>query len=196
MPINKLKSAGIENNTIQGEDIATGGVDGNNVASNAVDTNKIVSESITTTQISNSAGITNSQLASSSFTINGVSVSLGGSVNITGSLDWQPIVVADGSTQVTLESKKGYFIDTNNGNIEAFLPTSPSLGDNVVIVDYGGNFGNSNLILNSGGKKIAGNLATGVGPNEFALNTTNRVYEFVFLDDTNGWLVKTATVIS
>ena len=34
------------------------------------------------------------------------------------------VTVADGSTQLTAEAGKGYFLDTNAGVIEVFLPTS------------------------------------------------------------------------
>jgi hypothetical protein len=37
--------------------------------------------------------------------------------------------VADGSTQVVATAGNGYFLDTNAGVIEVFLPSSPTRGD-------------------------------------------------------------------
>ena len=59
--------------------------------------------------------ISNSQLANSSVTINGTSVSLGGSITLPEPPDWQAVTVADGSTQLTATAGKGYFLDTNTG---------------------------------------------------------------------------------
>jgi len=128
--------------------------------------------------------ISNSQLANSSVTINGTSVSLGGSITLPEPPDWQAVTVADGSTQLTATAGKGYFLDTNTGVIEVFLPTSPSRGDFVVLVDYSGTFGTNQAIVNTGGKNI--DSTTG---SEFKLTTNNTIAYFVYVDAAKGWLV-------
>jgi len=196
MAINRVKSAGIQDATITGDDIATNTIANSNVATNAVSSTNIASGVITTTQINSSAGITNSQLASSSFTINDTAVSLGSSGTITGGLEWQAKVVADGSTQLNTSAGKGYFLDTNAGVIEVFLPSSPSLGDSVVIVDYGGQFATNNVIVNTGGQLID---STAGGPgtsNDFFLDTSNSVTEFLYTDSSRGWILITSTTIA
>ena len=94
-------------------------------ADNSVDTRTIKDGTIVAQDVSGS--ITNAKLTNSSVTINGSSVSLGGSTSFSVYLDWQAVVVADGSTTLTAEAGKGYFLDTNAGVIEVFLPTSPQV---------------------------------------------------------------------
>jgi len=99
-------------------------------------------------------------------------------------LDWQAVQVADGSTQVNAESGKGYFLDTNVGVIEVFLPTSPSRGDVVGLVDYAGTFATNKVIVNTGGANID-STATG----DVQLTTNNAIVECVYVDSAKGWLV-------
>ena len=54
-----------------------------NIANNAITTDKILDATISNADISSSAAIANSKLANSAITINGSSVSLGGSTTIT-----------------------------------------------------------------------------------------------------------------
>ena len=68
--------------------------------------------------------------------------------------------------------------------LEVFLPTSPSRGDFVVLVDYSGTFGTNQAIVNTGGKNI--DSTTG---SEFKLTTNNTIAYFVYVDAAKGWLV-------
>jgi hypothetical protein len=149
----------------------------------AVGASNITPGAITTTQISPSAAITNAQLANSSITINGNAVSLGGS--ITAGTDWQAVTVADGSTTLNAVAGKGYFLDTNTGVIEVFLPTSPVRGDTVVLADYSGTFATNKVIVNTGGALIDSTVGS-----EVQLTTNNIIAEFVYTDSAKGWLVK------
>ena len=195
MPINRVKSAGIENNTIKGDDVSTNTIDTAKLGG-SITGDKITDGVIDNNKINTSAAIANDKLANSSFTLNGVNISLGGSTTISGSLDWQPVIVADGSTQQNLESGKAYFMDTNSGVIEAFLPASPSLGDTITILDYGQQFSTNKVVINTQGQKINGATGDGVGPNEFELTRSNGVFELVYLDTDKGWIVKTSTTIT
>ena len=89
-----------------------------------------------------------------SFTISGTSVSLGASSSIGVLVSWQAVTVADGSTTLTAEAGKGYFLDTNTGVIEVFLPSSPNRGDVIILVDYSGTFATNQAIINTGGQLI------------------------------------------
>jgi hypothetical protein len=148
----------------------------------AVNADKIADGTIQNQDVSGS--ISNDKLANSSFTINGTSVSLGASQSIITYLDWQAVQVADGSTQVNAESGKGYFLDTNAGVIEVFLPTSPSRGDVVGLVDYAGTFGTNQLIINTGGINIDSTVGS-----EFKVTTNNAIVECVYVDSAKGWLI-------
>jgi hypothetical protein len=152
--------------------IGTGAVKSNNIADGTIQNQDV------------SGSISNDKLANSSFTINGTSVSLGASQSVITYLDWQAVQVADGSTQVNAESGKGYFLDTNAGVIEVFLPTSPSRGDVVGLVDYAGTFGTNQLIINTGGINIDSTVGS-----EFKVTTNNAIVECVYVDSAKGWLV-------
>tara|TARA_Y100001972_G_C7629631_1_gene315992 strand:- start:27 stop:1496 length:1470 start_codon:yes stop_codon:yes gene_type:complete len=152
-------------------------------ADQSVDTRTIKDGTIIAQDVSGS--ITNAKLANSSISINGSSVSLGGSASIIVFLDWQAVTVADGSTTLTAEAGKGYFLDTNAGVIEVFLPSSPSRGDTIALVDYSGTFATNQLIINTGGQKIDSSTSG----SEFKVTTNNSIVELVYVDANKGWQV-------
>jgi hypothetical protein len=164
MAISKINSRSIQDGTVVGADITPG--------------------TVTNAKISPSAAIANAKLANSSITISGSSVSLGGSVTVNAAIDWQAVTVADGSTTVNCVAGKGYFLDTNAGVIEAFLPTSPTRGDRVVLADYSGTFATNQAIVNTGGE-----LLDSTAGNDFKLTTNNTIAEFIYVDSAKGWLV-------
>jgi hypothetical protein len=154
----------------------------NAIADGAVKDNNIADGTVQAQDVTGPIG--NEKLANSSFTLNGTEVSLGASQSVITYLDWQSVQVADGSTQVNAESGKGYFLDTNVGVIEVFLPTSPSRGDVVGLVDYAGTFGTNQLIINTGGVNIDSTVGS-----EFKVTTNNAIVECVYVDAAKGWLV-------
>jgi len=154
MAINRIKTGGITDNTIQSGDLAPGTV-------------------------------ANDRLANNTITINGTSIALGASGDIVAGTDWQAVTVADGSTTVNTVAGGGYLLDTNAGVIEAFLPTSPTRGDTVVIADYSGTFATNRCIVNTGGENIDSTVGT-----DFQLTTNNTIAEFIYIDSSKGWLVK------
>jgi len=99
---------------------------------------------------------------------------------------WNAVTVADGSTQLTASAGNGYFLDTNAGVIEVFLPTSPTRGDTVILSDYAGHFALNKVLVNTGGQNIDSTEVAG----EFELTTNNVVVELVYVDANKGWLVK------
>tara|TARA_Y100000004_G_scaffold119858_1_gene134681 strand:- start:106 stop:1515 length:1410 start_codon:yes stop_codon:yes gene_type:complete len=152
MAINRIKTGGITDGTIQSGDIAPGTV-------------------------------ANDRLANTSITINGTAVALGGSV--TAGTDWQAVTVADGSTTLTAEAGKGYFLDTNTGVIEVFLPTSPSRGDTILVADYAGTFATNNVIINTGTNNLDSTTTR-----QYKLTTNDTVAEFVYVDSAKGWITR------
>lgn len=153
------------------------------IADDAVTTDKIENSTVVAADIAPGT-IANAKLTNSSITLNGTSISLGGS-GTAKHIDWQAVTVADGSTTLTAEAGKGYFLDTNTGVIEVFLPTSPTRGDTIVLSDYGGTFATNKCIINTGGQLI--DSTTG---NDFKVETNDAVVELVYVDSAKGWLVK------
>jgi hypothetical protein len=166
----------IEDGTVLAVDIAPGTVPATKLAS----TLNLSSKSVTLA----SGEISNAELANSSITVNGSSVSLGGSATVK-HIDWQAVTVADGSTTLNTTAGKGYFLDTNAGVIEVFLPSSPTRGDTVVLADYSGTFATNQIIINTGGQ-----LLDSTAGNDFKVTTNNSIVELVYVDAAKGWLVK------
>src|SRR6056300_940744 len=98
---------------------------------------------------------------------------------------WNAVTVADGSTTLNASSGNGYFLDTNAGIIEVFLPTSPTIGDTVILSDYSGTFATNKVIVNTGGENIDSTVGS-----DFELTTNNTIAEFIYIDSSKGWLVK------
>src|SRR6056300_267469 len=177
--------------TVEGSNIAPATITAPNIGPAAVGASNISPGAITTTQISPTAGIVsgqiapgtiaNDRLANNSVTINGSSVSLGGSVNISAGTDWQSVVTADGSTATTASAGEGYFIDTTSNAHTINLPSSPSQGDEVHIIDYAGTFGTNNVTVGRNGSNIDGGTA------DATLATDRLSTRFVYIDATQGW---------
>ncbi len=108
--------------------------------------------------------------------------------NLPNLIDWQSVVVADGSTGLTAESGKGYFINTTGGAITVTLPASPSIGDTIGIVDYASTFSTNNVTLDPGSNKIEADTTDGT------LGTSDTSMSLVFTDSTQGWKSTNATL--
>ena len=147
MAINKITGKSIKDVDISASDLAPGTITTDKIAPGTIAADRLAG-GITNTQLAGS--IANAKLANSNITINGTAINLGASGEIVAGTDWQAVTVADGSTTLTAEAGKGYFLDTNAGVIEVFLPTSPSRGDTIVLVDYAGHFALNNVIVNTG----------------------------------------------
>jgi len=173
----------VSDNTISAAKLQTDAVTTAKIQDDAVTSAKIADGTIVSSNIAPGT-IANDRLANSSITINGNAVSLGGS--ITAGTDWQAVTVADGSTTLNAVAGKGYFLDTNAGVIEVFLPTSPTRGDTVILADYSGTFATNKVLINTGGVNIDSTVPVG----EFELTTNNVIVEIVYVDSSKGWLVK------
>ena len=176
-----VTSAKILNGTITGDDINSTF----DISSKTVTLPASVSglgTGITNDQLAGS--IANAKLANSSITINGVSASLGASVTIAAGTDWQTVVVADGSTVTSATAGEGYFINTTSAAHTIQLPASPTIGDEISIIDYAGTFDTNALTVDRNGKPIQGSAA------DLTVSTERAGFTLVFVDDTQGWLLK------
>src|SRR6056300_984033 len=177
----------VSDNAITAAKLQTDAVTTAKIQDDAVTSAKIADGTIVSSNIAPGT-IANDRLANTGITINGTSIALGASGEIVAGTDWQAVTVADGSTTVNASAGKGYFLDTNAGVIEVFLPTSPTQGDTVILVDYAGTFATNNVIVNTGGVAIDSTVGS-----DFILSTNNRIAEFVYIDSNKGWLYKGAT---
>jgi len=119
-------------------------------------------------------------LANTGITINGTTIALGASGTIVAGTDWQSVITAAGGSN-TASAGEGYFIDTTSNTHTINLPSSPSQGDEVTIVDYAGTFGTNNVTVGRNGSNID-NTAY-----DATLSTNRLNVRFVYIDATQGW---------
>lgn len=175
-------AADIADGAVTTAKLAADAVDGTKIADDAIDSEHITDGSVDNVHLAGS--IENAKLSNSSITINGVSASLGASVTIAAGTDWQAVVVADGSTVTSATAGEGYFINTTSAAHTIQLPSSPSIGDEISIIDYAGTFDTNNLTVDRNGKPIQGSAA------DLTVSTERAGFTLVFVDDTQGWLLK------
>ena len=93
-------------------------------------------------------------------------------------VEWQSVVVADGSTNTTAVAGRGYFIDTSAGTHTINLPASPKIGDVVkVSLITAGN------VLTIGRN---GNNINGASSNK-TTNNDGDTFELVYANASEGW---------
>ena len=79
---------------------------------------------------------------------------------------------------------EGYFVDTSSAAITMTLPSSPTLGDEVSIIDYAGTFDSNNLTVGRNSQPIMGTAA------DLTVSTERAGFTLVYSDSTQGWLLK------
>src|SRR5210317_661896 len=160
------------------------------IADDAIDASKIEDGTIQNQEISGtlpetklaSGTIENAKLSNSTITINGTSISLGGSSSVGVDVNWQSVITADGSTTTTGVAGNGYFIDTTSAAHTFTLPASATLGDQIAIKDYAGTFASNNLTIDRNGHNIQGITNNGL------INTNKASLLLVYVDSTKGWI--------
>ena len=124
--------------------------------------------------------IANASLTNSSFTLNGTSISLGATAEISAGTSWQAVKTS-GFTAVAGE---GYFCDTSSAAFTATLPASPTLGDEVTFIDYAGTFDTNNLTIGRNSENIQGSAA------DLTVSIERAGLTLVYSGATQGWLLK------
>jgi len=160
------------------------------IADDAIDASKIEDGTIQNQELAGSLSedkiatgtIENAKLSNSSITINGTSISLGGSSSVGVDVNWQSVITADGSTFNTASAGNGYFIDTTSAAHTINLPASASLGDQIAIKDYAGTFASNNLTIGRNGHNIQ-SVA-----NDSLISTNRASLLLVYVDSTKGWI--------
>ena len=99
---------------------------------------------------------------------------------VSGGAAWQAVV----TSSLTVVAKAGYFINTSGGVITATLPSSPTLGDFITLIDYAGTFDTNNLTIARNGKNIQGVAE------DLTVSVERAGLTLVFSDNTQGWLLE------
>jgi len=95
-------------------------------------------------------------------------------------IEWQSVVVADGSTGLTAVAGRGYFINTTGGAITVTLPSATAKpGDTIQLKDYARTWGTNAV-------SIASNLFDGF-TNTNTFSTKGQTVTLVYMDNTRGW---------
>ena len=194
---NSVTTAMLQDGSVTADKIADGTVIASDIADGAITGAKInstfdISAKTVTLPASVSGlgtGITNAQLAgsienaklsNSSFTLNGTSISLGATAEISAGTSWQTVKTS-GFTAVAGE---GYFCNTTSSAFTVTLPASPTLGDEISIIDYAGTFDTNNLTVGRNGNPIQGSAA------DLTVSVERAGFTLVYVDGTQGWLLK------
>src|SRR6056300_118851 len=174
MALTKVQKTGITDNSIDADKIEDGTIVAADIAPGTITNDKLA------------GSIANDKLANSSITVNGSSVSLGGSVSA-GKVSWQTVKTAD----FNAVAGEGYFVDTDSvGAVTATLPGSPSAGDTIAIKDYAGTFATNSLTIARNGNNIQGVA------NDSAISTNRASVVLVYIDATKGWLYTNESNVS
>jgi len=99
---------------------------------------------------------------------------------MSGGTSWQAVQ----STGFTAAAGKGYFCNTSSAAFTVTLPGSPSLGDEVTVVDYAGTADTNNITIGRNSLKIMGSAA------DLTVAIERAAFTLVYSDSTYGWLLK------
>jgi len=101
-----------------------------------------------------------------------------GAVTLETGTDWQATPKTANFTAVAGE---GYFVNTTSAAITVTLPSSPTAGDELTIVDYAGTADTNNITITSS-DNING------APNDAVINYERGGVSMVYVDATQGWV--------
>ena len=98
-----------------------------------------------------------------------------------GGLSWQDVVTA---STVTVESNRGYFINTTSNACTVTLPASPAVGDQVILLDYARTWDSNAVTIDSNGSNFQGD------PDTYTVDydTEGQGINIVYADSTKGWI--------
>ena len=92
--------------------------------------------------------------------------------------------VAVKTANYTASAGEGVFANTTGGSFTVTLPASPSLGDEVTIVDYAGTFDSNALTVGRNSQPIQG------AASDLTVSIERAGLTLAYVDGTQGWLLK------
>jgi hypothetical protein len=93
-------------------------------------------------------------------------------------LAWQSVQ----TTGFTASAGNGYPCNTTSGGFTVTLPASPSVGDQVQIVDYAGTFDTNGLVIDPGSNNLQGSTT------DLQLDGEREGVILTYVDATQGWI--------
>ena len=90
----------------------------------------------------------------------------------------------DKSGNYTASDGDNIFVDTSGGAVTITLPASPSIGNQVKIIDSHGTAATNNITVGRNSQKIQGTAA------DLTISTNRAGISLVYYDSDNGWLLK------
>jgi hypothetical protein len=123
------------------------------------------------------SNIPNASLDNSSITINGESVSLGGTATIPTGFTSQAV-----SSNISLQKNYNYFVDTSAARTLT-LPASPTAGDEIHIFDATGTAATNKITVDSNGGKINGTVQ------DLEIDVNNAAVVIIYTGTSYGWRV-------
>jgi hypothetical protein len=100
------------------------------------------------------------------------------------SIAWQSSIVT--AATITVESGKGYWLDTSSNAITVTLPGSAAVGDRLIFTDYARNWGTNAVTINQNSLNFQGNSS----PNP-VYDTNGESIDIVYSGATKGWIPNT-----
>jgi len=161
---------------------------GSQVLTNKTLTSAVLTSAVLNTGVSGTAILDEDNMTSNSDTQLATQQSIKAYVDanavVGDGVSWQTGVVADGSTVTVASAREGYFIDTTSFAHTVQLPASPTIGDEISIIDVAGTFDTNNLTVDRNGKPIQGSAA------DLTVSVERAGFTLVFYNDTQGWVLK------
>ena len=100
------------------------------------------------------------------------------------SIAWQSSIVT--AATITVESGKGYWLDTSSNAITVTLPAAPSVGDQIILTDYARNWATNNITINPNSLNFQGNTTP-----QPVYDTNGESIDIVYSGATKGWIPNT-----
>jgi len=97
-----------------------------------------------------------------------------------GGTSWQAVK----TSAFTAVAGEGYFVNTTSAAITVTLPSSPTQGDEVSIIDYAGTADTNNITVGRNSENIQGSAS------DLTVSVERAAFTLVYADSTQGWLLK------